>query len=124
LREPEKFSGWLGRITTNMSRSYLRQKVEERERLRGVCASYPDQPPPTAEESAESEETATLVRKLLSDLPPDLRAVASLRYMESATYREMQAMLDLPISTLQKRLEKARRILRAGWKRTTRENRT
>jgi RNA polymerase sigma-70 factor, ECF subfamily len=59
----------------------------------------------------EKEETASLV-EIVSSLPKHYRDALILADVEELTYREVAAVLEVPLGTVMSRLNRARRILR------------
>ena len=64
--------------------------------------------------SVRRDEKRTLDR-LLSALPEDHREVLVLREIEEMDYREIAAVINVPIGTVMSRLARARAALRARW---------
>lgn len=55
------------------------------------------------------------VERLLADLPPEHREVLILRELEELDYREIAAVIQVPIGTVMSRLARARGALKARW---------
>ena len=64
------------------------------------------------EEHAIRLDTRAEVRRWLATLPPEYRAVLTLRYAHDHSYAEIATTLDLPVSTVRMRLLRARNALR------------
>jgi RNA polymerase sigma-70 factor (ECF subfamily) len=60
------------------------------------------------EERLLQQHTVTLVREALEQLPPDFREVILLREIEGLSYKEIAAVVDVPIGTVMSRLARAR----------------
>ncbi len=56
---------------------------------------------------AEMEE----IRKLIEGLPPPFRTVIALRFQEELSYAEIAEILGEPLSTIQVRVHRARKML-------------
>ena len=52
------------------------------------------------------------VEQAIRDLPPEYRAVVVLNFAEDLSYREIAAVLDIPIGTVMSRLHRARKTLK------------
>jgi len=102
LRRPERFPGWLKRITLNTARMWLRKRKEvpfgEGEEERCVY----DQP--VAAEGAEGKEFRQEIMKLINSLSEKARLPVMLCYMDDVSYKEAAEFLDIQENTLRKRL--------------------
>ncbi len=102
LRCPEKFPGWLKRITLNTARMWLRKRKEvpfsEGEEEKCVY----DQP--TAAERAEGKEFRQEIMKLINSLSEKARLPVMLCYLDDVPYKEAAGFLGIPENTLRKRL--------------------
>ena len=71
------------------------------------------------EERLLQQHTVTLVRAALEQLPVDFREVIVLREMEGLSYKEIAAVIHVPIGTVMSRLARARERLAAVLKLAT-----
>ena len=55
------------------------------------------------------------LHRLMTELPAEHREVLVLREIEEMGYREMAAVINVPIGTVRSRLARAREALRARW---------
>lgn len=74
----------------------------------------------TAEPTADRLALHLALRKAISRLSPDHRAVVELTYFEDCSYQEIAAIVDCPVNTVKTRMFHARRHLRRilptlGW---------
>lgn len=67
---------------------------------------------PTPERAYLSLEKRLAVLEALRSLPPDYRAVIILRYQHSLSYQEIAETLEVPLTTVETRLFRAKRMLR------------
>jgi RNA polymerase sigma-70 factor (ECF subfamily) len=112
LRHPEHFRPWLRRIAINVARDAGR-RAEVRARHLGERA-----PVESLEEIGPGStglgagDTVRTVLDLVRSLPEPYREVLLLRCVEELSQREIAATLDLPETTIETRLARARRMLR------------
>ncbi len=55
------------------------------------------------------------MRRLIEQLPAESREVIVLREINDLSYREIAAIIEVPIGTVMSRLARARGMLRAAW---------
>jgi RNA polymerase sigma-70 factor (ECF subfamily) len=118
LADAAKFGRWLLAITRNACRMWWRQarvqpSLEPLWDGNGDLTEDSEQALlASAREEFARRELQTAVRAALAALSPDHRAPVQLHYLEGYDYRETAVRLDLPVSTVRGRLERARRELR------------
>lgn len=76
---------------------------------------------PSPGEELEEEERRKWVREQIDALPEHLRRVVLLTYYQGLKYREVAAILGIPVGTMKSRLHTALRRLSAGWNRRNRD---
>lgn len=109
LDGPAHVIHWLRRTTTHRCLDLLRRSAHRRHvpldeaEEAGLPATNPVETDPLL---------ARDVRRLVSELPPDARAVVVLRYQEDLEPREIARVLDLPVNTVKSRLQRALIVLR------------
>jgi RNA polymerase sigma-70 factor (ECF subfamily) len=107
FRGESQFRTWLGRIVTNVSIDYLRSRRLDAaldERLPAPSEALPAQ--------AVRAEMQEVVRRAILGLPAQSRAALVLREYEGLSYKEIAAVLDIPLGTVMSRLSYARNALR------------
>ena len=100
---------WLFKILVNTIHHYRRgwfnlRRVKESEEIleqTAACAA------PAPERIAQEE-----ILRALGRLPPDYRAAVLLADVEEFSYKEIAALLDVPIGTVMSRLSRGRKLLR------------
>ena len=110
LREPEAFPGWFKRIVATQCNRLLRTK-----RLQFVTPEAATDPQARYAELDKKTERRQLVDKVLreiGELPDKQRVVTTLFYVNGYTQDDISRFLDLPISTVNKRLYTARETLK------------
>jgi RNA polymerase sigma factor (sigma-70 family) len=110
LRDMVAFSGWFRQIVFKHC-----DRVTRRKRLL-LSELSKEGHEDTSAKSPESElqdiEQLEVLRALVEALPGDQRLVVSLHYFAEASANEIASFLDLPLSTIKKRLHDARKRLR------------
>jgi RNA polymerase sigma factor (sigma-70 family) len=120
LREPGAFGGWLRTIVrTECSRISRRMHLV----TVPLDEGFGGRAEPTAG-NVRDPELQHLLLTAIAALPDSDRTVISLRYMSDFSYQEMCDFLDIPLSTVKKRLHEARRRLRASLPASAGEYRT
>ncbi len=122
LREARAFRPWLRQIAVNVcrgvgrsARSGLRIASEERRDEEGHLAGQVGEPPDRGLGPAETVERDEAARRLLEQaltLPPAYREPLILRSLRAMSYQQISEILDLPLTTIETRLARARRMLR------------
>jgi RNA polymerase sigma-70 factor (ECF subfamily) len=69
----------------------------------------------TPEGATLQRDDARTLERLLADLPDDYRQVLVLREIEDMHYREIAAVMNVPIGTVMSRLARARAALKKNW---------
>jgi RNA polymerase sigma-70 factor (ECF subfamily) len=127
LRDAEAFRPWLRQIILNVCRGAARSwrpslhlGEEDRSAIDNadsIRASGPSVPVPAAKDGllADTVERADAAKRLMDQaltLPSEYREPLLLRCVRSMTYQQIAKVLDLPITTIETRLARARRMLR------------
>jgi RNA polymerase sigma-70 factor (ECF subfamily) len=112
LREPERFRGWLAilarREALKCHRHRARQSMEpDTAAAMRPTTTYEEMPP----EAAERKELCERILDAAKNLPAKYRAVFMLAHAGDLTYAEMAEILDVPVTTMQIRLVRARRMI-------------
>jgi RNA polymerase sigma-70 factor (ECF subfamily) len=120
LRDPGAFRPWLRQIVINICRGaarghrpqlHLGPDIREDGAAPGRVATPASNEPPAEGILAQNERAHQLLRHALS-LPPEYREPLLLRCVRSMTYQQIGEVLDLPVTTIETRLARARRMLR------------
>ncbi len=121
LRDPGAFRPWLRRITINVCRGAARTHRPMRHLSDSASPSVERRQFVAEPEAATTEDGALMLekrdfaRRLLEQamsLPSDYREPLLLRCVRSMTYQDISDVLDLPVTTIETRLARARRMLR------------
>jgi RNA polymerase sigma-70 factor (ECF subfamily) len=126
FRGDSTFRTWLHRVAINVVRT---SRVKEARRLRVFARRSPDDDQPFDPPAAGEPVDATLARReaidrALAALPEDLRVPVTLRDLQGLEYREIAALLDVPIGTVESRIFRARQRLKPMLEPLWKTNRT
>lgn len=97
---------WLFAIARNKVLKHMRDAKD------GVALADPPAPGAGPDERLEADEERARVRAAVALLDDDLREVIVLRYEGGLDYRAIADRLEVPVSTVQGRLKRAREALR------------
>ena len=111
LKEPDAFPGWFRQIVFRQCTRALRQPTVPQTSLEAVSDSLFAENNP--EELAMQKEVQVCIRLAVASLPQHERLVTVLFYGWHYTYNEVSAFLNIPLTTVKKRLYSARHKLRA-----------
>jgi RNA polymerase sigma-70 factor (ECF subfamily) len=107
---------WLYRVAVNAAKDYAKRRSRRPavalEEFPSGAASLPSSDP-VALERLEDRERRLAVRRAVESLPPRFRAVLVLREIEGLRYEEIARILDISLGTVESRLFRARRRLKA-----------
>jgi RNA polymerase sigma factor (sigma-70 family) len=109
LRNPEAFPGWFKQIV--IRKAYRYAKLDDAVHMESPDETIPTDQPDSQQILIESE-TAEIVRTAISQLPDHERIVTVLFYLTGYSQNRIAAFLDLPLTTVKKRLQRAREHLR------------
>jgi F-type H+-transporting ATPase subunit beta len=114
LREPAAFPGWFRRIVFGRSHRELRGQIRAKAptfvSLDGLLEFNLDIA--SFNEMAEEIEVAQQVQDAVAALSPNHRMAVVLYYTEGYSQKEIAAYLEVPVSTIKKRLHDARQHLK------------
>lgn len=124
LRDIEAFRPWLRRIVINICRGAARGQRPTLQLSTGATPNESDDESyqhgvavPEAHDGASAEqiETSDAAKRLLEQamtLPPEYREPLLLRCVRGMSYQQIGIVLELPVTTIETRLARARRMLR------------
>ena len=110
FRDPEHEKAWLIRVATNICRDMLRFQA------RHPKIAIDD----LSHRLAAPEQTETFIELL--ELPPKLKIVIYLHYVDGYSVKEIAGILKISESAVKKRLQRGRMSLRTAWKEAKIEN--
>jgi F-type H+-transporting ATPase subunit beta len=109
LREPAAFPGWLRRVVW---KHCDRQTRGAGGRLAALDDHAPRDPSPDAGEALAAAERRAWLRRAIEALPEHLRLAVALHHLGGEPQEAVAAFLELPLTTVKKRLHDARARLR------------
>jgi RNA polymerase sigma-70 factor (ECF subfamily) len=112
LRRPERFRPWLAILARRQALRYRQQKAQrqmpvnmELQDLEGESSST------QFIDNIEQRQQYQLILNSVKSLPEKYRQVFILKHINDLTYRQIAEILDVPVTTVQIRLVRARRML-------------
>lgn len=113
LREPERFRAWLAILARREALKHCRRRVRQRMSFDEPTVARQSQMTPEAPlEVAEKRELCERILDAVGTLPEKYREVFMLAHSGELTYAEMAEILDVPMTTMQIRLVRARQMVR------------
>ena len=110
LREPEAFPGWLRRIVLTQCNRLRRKKRLPADSLGDMTDIPSTEPDPAA--AIETRALKSTILTAIEALPDHERVVVRLFYLQGHSLKEVAQRLELPVTTIKKRLQYARKRLR------------
>ena len=112
LREPERFRPWLAVLARNQALRFRRQQGKrgfslDQSPAEGRC----DEKAGEFIKNVERAEQCALILAAARGLPGKYREVFMLAHSSDLTYAQMAEILDVPVTTVQIRLVRARRMI-------------
>jgi len=122
---------WLFTIAANKAKDALRKKQRKGAMSIGTVAdsqemSFEDMLNTLSSDETmpydelERDETAAKVRKIVADMPENLREILVLAYFNKFSYKQMAQILSIPIGTVKSRLHTAVGNFAKQWKDSSR----
>gem|GEM_PF-525948 len=112
LREPAAFPGWFKRIVLSQCHRLTRCKRLQIVPLEDEVNPLTIDPGPHA--SAERRDLVAKVMQAINELPENERLVTTLFYVDGYTQADIGDFLEVPVSTVNKRLYSARQRLKSN----------
>ena len=112
LREPERFRPWLAVLARRQALRHRQRRARRSVRLsREIAENTCDENAQPFFETIEQQEKYRRISEAIRSLPEKYRAVFMLAYSGDSTYEQMAEILDIPVTTVQIRLLRARRMI-------------
>lgn len=120
LADPERFGSWLYKLTTNSCMDTLRKKSRMKQESSSVedlaSTEIPESEAAVSDPAllAEAHSTQDELRRVVSELAPDLRTCWVLKELEGKSYGEIAEILDITPTVVRGRLSRARKSIVEG----------
>ena len=112
LRQPERFRPWLAVLARRQALRYRQQKAQRLRSLHeGLADLKCDEKAAKLLENIEKKEQYRQIMDAINSLPDKYRQVCVLEHIDDLTYRQIAEILDIPVTTVQIRLVRARQML-------------
>lgn len=115
FRPGARLRPWLHKIVVNVCLDALRKRKDATLPLDELCAGHNEPPAPHGETLPEEaylgREARLSVQQALLRLPGEYRVALALRYLEDLSYQEIAEALGVPLSTVETRIWRAKRML-------------
>ena len=112
LRELDRFLPWLQRISHNTCKNWLRQRSGATTGFEAVKDAGFAETAPSPEEIALKAEIETVVREAIGGLQETDRKLMEARYIDGASYKELQVESGLSYAAIVNRLKRAKQKVR------------
>lgn len=112
LRAPEKFGGWVCGIARRKSIYHLRRRKRSRQVRDISLESRARDPALTPSDHLERSEVRRRVLQALERLSEKYRVVLVLKYVEGMSYERIAELMEIRLATVDKRLTRAKAMLR------------
>ncbi|MBI1924736.1 sigma-70 family RNA polymerase sigma factor [Candidatus Poribacteria bacterium] len=111
LKDPKAFPGWFKQIVIHQCYRMTRRKHLPTEPLETALDVPSVEPSPL--ETVEAREMQTMVHDAIESLPEHERMATTLFYITGYSQKEIAEFLEVPVNTVKKRLQSARKRLKA-----------
>ena len=112
LREPQRFRPWLAILARRQALRFRQQKTHRQMPVQLELADLEsDRNSAQFIDNIEQKEQYQLILSAVNSLPEKYRQVFILEHINDLTYRQIAEILDVPVTTVQIRLVRARRML-------------
>ena len=108
LEKPERFGAWVYRLAVNRCVDLRRQSHARQNATDEIARSLGDDPADPVAEEVERSELRGIVRGAVDGLSDELREVVYLRYYNGLAYEEIAELLEVPLTTVDGRLRRAK----------------
>lgn len=112
LREPERFRPWLAVLARRQALRHRQRRAQRPVPLsKEIAETQCDESPQRLLETMERQEKYRQILDAVHRLPEKYREVFMLNYSSDLTYAQIAEILDIPVTTVQIRLVRARRMI-------------
>jgi RNA polymerase sigma-70 factor (ECF subfamily) len=112
LRQPQRFRSWLAILARRQALRYRQQKAQRQMSVNMELEDLEDNSNSAQLiDNIEQKEQYQLILSAVKSLPEKYRQVFILEHINDLTYKQIAEILDVPVTTVQIRLVRARRML-------------
>jgi len=112
VRQPERFRPWLAVLARRQALRHRQRAAQRPGLLDGELAEFRcDERAEQFTQDMERTEQCVRILQAARSLPEKYREVFMLQYSSDLTYRRIAEILDVPVTTVQIRLVRARRMI-------------
>ncbi|MBI9019551.1 MAG: RNA polymerase sigma factor [Phycisphaerae bacterium] len=116
LREPERFKPWLATLARRAALSWRQKRSKKPQSLETLADAGIESPDRisadlTVLDRLAKDEQHNTVLKAINSLPEKYREVFILKYVQDNSYTEIAEIMEIPVTTIQIRLVRARRMI-------------
>ncbi len=112
VRQPERFRPWLAVLARRQALRHRQKRAQRPGALGGELAEFEcDEKAAQFADGLERTELCDRILQAVRSLPEKYREVFMLQYSSDLTYRQIAEILDIPVTTVQIRLVRARRMI-------------
>jgi len=112
LRQPERFKPWLAAIARNAALGFRQQRSRRPIQLdEAVTSQQRDESLADIAETLTHKQLCGRILEAVKALPDKYAEAFILKHIEQHSYSEMAEILDVPVTTVQIRLVRARRMI-------------
>lgn len=112
LRDPARFGAWVCGIARRRAIYHLRQRKRSRLVFNEPLDSNASASTPTPSEHLERDERRQQVLKALGQIGEKYRVVLMLKYVDGMSYAKIAQLMSISLATVDKRLTRAKAMLR------------
>ncbi|MBL0927713.1 MAG: sigma-70 family RNA polymerase sigma factor [Phycisphaerales bacterium] len=115
LRDPASVKPWLRTVAINVARTSGRRQSVRQRVIAGGAEIDADRTPDRGEAagpSGDDKEQAGLAMRMALDLPEEYREPLLLKAVRGLSYKQISEILGIPVTTIETRLVRARRMVR------------
>jgi RNA polymerase sigma-70 factor (ECF subfamily) len=115
FKKEAKISTWLYRISVNKSLNYLRDN-KKRKVIKSIETCFKigyTEPIEEVSSDDENEELRKVLNQIVDSLPKKQKAVFTLCKMENLSYKEAAQVLEVPVTTIEGLMHRAKRNVRS-----------
>ena len=112
LRDPNSFLPWLQRIAQNTCKNWIRRQADSTTQFETLNGTDFAETAPSPEEIALKAEIETVVREAIGALTETDRKLMQARYIEGASYDQLQVESGLSYAAIANRLKRAKQQIR------------